>query len=141
MQNSVTTTDYYTLNPVLTLAGDGGGMHMTADARAALMQRLSGQALPAPPPMGRLPGPPGVVGFTPAAQVCSQCAPFKARFFQDSWGEHCLFQAISGLFGTQHLSDKLIISNKLNNSKPLLISPCQPCDSLTSKYRILLQPG
>ena len=55
-------------------AGDGGGMRMTADARAALMQRLSGQALPAPPPMGgisqALPGPPGMPGAAPAVQVC-----------------------------------------------------------------------
>lgn len=50
-------------------AGDGGGMRMTADARAALMQRLSGQALPGPPAMAgagaALPGPPP--GMIPAA--------------------------------------------------------------------------
>lgn len=54
--------------------GDGGGMRMTADARAALMQRLSGQALPGPPAVGQaLPGPPP--GMVPAMQ---QAAPAVA---------------------------------------------------------------
>lgn len=55
-------------------AGDGGGMRMTADARATLMQRLSGQALPGPPAFpGALPGPPP--GMVPAQQARTPALP------------------------------------------------------------------
>ena len=51
-----------------TVAEDGGGLRMSADARALLMQRLAGESLPAPPPLpGSAGGAPG--GVTPPQQV------------------------------------------------------------------------
>ena len=48
-------------------AEDGGGLRMSADARALLMQRLAGESLPAPPPLPGTAGAPG--GVTPPQQV------------------------------------------------------------------------
>ena len=64
---------------MLLVAEDGGGLRMSADARALLMQRLAGESLPAPPPLPGTAGAPA--GLTPPQQVRSQCRA-KTAFMQ-----------------------------------------------------------